>query len=461
MSLSCVLPRLKQIPRCIRRGATLSSSVTGRHRCFVVISTTSPRKAPHYFTDNDRMTRRYASTMTAGKGRAEILALPEPFLRAYDSANFDPDTYQRSDVRYDTHSGKPPVHEDDDHVRATTSRSSPRSDQQIVGCQETLSGYRLKWKDGKESYYSKEWVNDQLKLWKASDTDRVLWTGLDESQVRSSADLSLEFPALLTDEGMKHALKALYQYGILLVTDTPIRDNGAGIAAMGAALGGGSIKNQLSIYKTYQDGNTDLVLPHGTDGPLRTLYGTVWATSSSSQVEGSSRADSAYGSDGLPLHTDMTYHRDPPGLQIFTMVRPSGDGGESVFGDGFAAAERLRQRHPRAFSTLSSTIRRYRSRDMDTGWHLEATGPLIQTDAANRVLAIRHNDLDRLPDLPPPPTSLDDDGAATTCAFYEELADADRAWDSVLAEDDIRLVMSLKSGETMVVANQVRVSGAM
>jgi alpha-ketoglutarate-dependent taurine dioxygenase len=99
------------------------------------------------------------------------------------------------------------------------------------------------------------------------------------------------------------------------------------------------------------------------------LYGTVWSTTSGGQPEGTSIADSAYGIEGLPLHTDMTYHRDPPGLQIFTMVQPAGDGGgESIFCDGFAAADRLRKINPEAFVTLSETSRRYRGRERINTW---------------------------------------------------------------------------------------------
>mmetsp|Transcript_4389 Transcript_4389/g.8367 ORF Transcript_4389/g.8367 Transcript_4389/m.8367 type:complete len:471 (-) Transcript_4389:48-1460(-) len=428
--MSSFCSRLGRLSTCTRRlgGGTTRLLLSSCRQQAPILATTARRCFASLDTNDQE------------ENIASILDLPEHFLRAHDSANFDPQTFQRTDVQYDSHTGKP-------LLRASNTNWAGHHTK-IVQCQETSSGFWVKWSDRKESFYSQEWVEHQCKLWKGTtDTDRILWTGLDEAKVRKSADLSLEFGALLTKEGTSHALKALYQYGILLVTGTPIQDHGAGIAAMGAALGGGAIKNQLSLYKTYKDGRKDLVLPHGTDGPLRTLYGTVWATSSASQVEGSSRADSAYGSDGLPLHTDMTYHRDPPGLQIFTMAKPASQGGESVFGDGFAAAERLRDQHPGPFETLSSVARRYQSRDMDTGWYLEATGPVIQTDDANRVVAIRHNDLDRLPDIPPP-DSTDEH------MFYEKLAKAHHAWDRILAQDDTRLVMSLEAGETMVVANQ-------
>ncbi|KAG7374595.1 gamma-butyrobetaine,2-oxoglutarate dioxygenase [Nitzschia inconspicua] len=283
--------------------------------------------------------------------------------------------------------------------------------------------------------------------------DRKRWTDLSEDDVRRSVDMSISFDALIMDQsgaGMTRGLAALYYYGILLITETPVDDDGAGIAAIGAALGGGNIKlPSNSILSTYQAGKKDLVLTTGTDGPMRTLYGSVWATSSGAQPQGTSVADSAYGSDGLPLHTDFTYQTDPPGLQIFTMVQPALEGGESVFGDGFAVAEALRSQNPDAFDILSKTIRTYHSKDELTGWNLRASGPIIKVDRG-RIVSIRHNDLDRLPDLPPDGTK----DSQEIDAFYDKLHDAHLAWNSLLAQDKYRLVMKLRPGDTMVVANQ-------
>ena len=191
------------------------------------------------------------------------------------------------------------------------------------------------------------------------------------------------------------------------------------------------------------------MLPRGTDGPQRTLYGTVWSTTSSGQEDGASVADSAYGHGSLPLHTDMTYLRDPPGLQIFTMLQPATRGGESLFGDGFTAAERLRSEDREAFDTLASVMRTFRSIDLETGWHLEASAPVIALNK-NQVIGIRHNDLDRLPDLPPAHLS-----SRQQEDFYKRLRAAHDVWDRILSTDDVRLEMSLKKGDTVVVANQV------
>lgn len=368
-----------------------------------------------------------------------ILSLPAQYLRAMDTSNYDPVTFQRTDVSCNLDDGKPLVLNKDRATRPIIQTCSLEND-----------FYRIEWDDGLRSEYSSGWVDEQIKSWKGSTSDRVLWTGMTDKSVRDSSALTMDFTRTLTDDGMRQALSALYKYGILLVSDTPIDDDGAGVAALASALGGGSVKNPVSsVLSNYLSGKREIMLPRGTDGPLRTLYGTVWSTTSGGQPEGTSVADSAYGIEGLPLHTDMTYHRDPPGLQIFTMGQPAGEGGESVFGDGFAAADHLRKINPEAFATLSETTRRYRCVDEETGWHLEASGPVISVHNGT-VVGIRHNDLDRLTDLPPPEATGEE-----IDEFYDKLQAAHEAWDNILCQDDFRLVVALQPGETMVVANQV------
>jgi Taurine catabolism dioxygenase TauD, TfdA family len=371
-----------------------------------------------------------------------ILSLPPQFLRASDATNIDPVTLQRTNVDFDRKIGKP-------NQRAVFNKS----DGEIVDCSLEDDHYRIEWKDGNLSSFSVVWVEEALRSWQGGteDTNKVYIAGLTEEDLRSSSQLNMKFNDAITTQGMDNALRSLYRYGILLVTNTPVDDNGAGIAALASALGGGSRKNDTNVVTQYAQGSDDvIVLPRGTDGPLRTLYGTVWSTSSSGQAAGSSLSDSAFGCEALPLHTDMTYSRDPPGLQIFTMVQPAVAGGESIYCDGFAAADRLYHTNPDAFDFLSKTVRRFYCIDKETGWHLEANGPIIAVEKGE-IVQIRHNDLDRMPDLPPNwDCSVDD-----MDEFYERLQSAHAAWDSILAEDDMRLVVGLQPGDTVVVANQV------
>lgn len=375
-----------------------------------------------------------------------IQLLPWQFLRAADAANFDPNTFQRVDVTYDMATGKPVLNPSTD--------SDNDSVVSIKDASDDGSNYKIQWSDGLTSTYSKNFIQAMAKEFTYGAQDgRVYWTGLTEDLVRDSPEYSMDYEALKTDEGMRQALTIVYRTGILLVKNTPVEDL-SGVALIGAALGGGSAKGNkaVSLVAHHREGNPETSLENGTDGPMRTLYGSLWSTSSGSQTEGTSVADSAYGNDGLPLHTDMTYMRDPPGLQIFTMVQPATKGGESTFGDGFAVANELRATDPESFKVLSTVVRRYRCVDSETGWNLQATGPVI-TERNGKLVAIRHNDLDRLPDLPPAgmtdPNEID--------AFYKSLKKAHAAWDAILAQDRFRLEIQMRPGETMVVANQVSI----
>ena len=370
-----------------------------------------------------------------------IHTLPWQFLRAADAANFDPSTHQRVDVKFDSTTGKPQFSD------SSLSSYEVKAISVVGG-----DKYRVHWSDDLTSTYSMDWVKQQAAKLQGSTQDiRLLWTNMTEERVRESPELSIPFQQLITEQGMKTALRSLFRYGILLVSDTPL-DNGASVAAIGSALGGGSVKDakSTSILANYREGGSETVLEHGTDGPLRTLYGNVWSTSSSNQEDGTSKADSAYGNEGLPLHTDMTYMRDPPGLQIFTMVHPAHRGGESILADGFAVANELRKSNPGSFAVLSQSARRYRCIDQATGWNLQACGPVISV-RNGKITSIRHNDLDRLPDLPPPGVTEPDD----IDTFYKSLQMSHAAWDKLLAQDKFRLVIKLQPGDTIVVANQV------
>lgn len=383
---------------------------------------------------------RNASTDASSKGEYDepIELLPTEYLRAIDARNFDPKTFQRQNVAFDTENGKLlPENNSNSNCRIRSYR--------IEG-----DCYDVQWDDGLESKYEKRWIEKILQEWQRpqDSTSRTPWRNLNEKEVRDSSEMCLPFSLALESAT---GLKALYKYGFLLVPETPIDDDGEGVAALASAFSGGAVKTvpSASLLCNYLEGGTDIVLPHGTDGPLRTLYGTVWSTTTAGQADGASIADSAYGSGALPLHTDMTYLRDPPGLQIFTMVRPALNGGQSVIADGFAAAEYLKAVDPMSFELLSKVERRYRCIDSSTGWHLEARGPVI-SERNGSIIAIRHNDLDRLPDLPPHDLKSNE-----RHEFYEKLVQAHRKWDEVLSMDDFRLVLSLKPGDTLVVANQV------
>lgn len=117
---------------------------------------------------------------------------------------------------------------------------------------------------------------------------------------------------------------------------------------------------------------------------LETNYGRVFDVRSVAQPE-----NLAYSDLGLGLHTDNPYREPVPGFQVLHALIASPDGGESLFGDGFAIAERLRAVHPDAFAVLTETPVpfRYRSKDAE----LYAERPLIQLSCSGEVKAVHYN----------------------------------------------------------------------
>ena len=115
-----------------------------------------------------------------------------------------------------------------------------------------------------------------------------------------------------------------------------------------------------------------------------TNYGRVFDVRSVAQPE-----NLAYSDLGLGLHTDNPYREPVPGFQVLHALIASPDGGESLFGDGFAIAEQLRAAHPDAFAILTRTAIPflYRSKDAE----LYAERPLIQLSCSGEVQAVHYN----------------------------------------------------------------------
>jgi alpha-ketoglutarate-dependent taurine dioxygenase len=115
-----------------------------------------------------------------------------------------------------------------------------------------------------------------------------------------------------------------------------------------------------------------------------TNYGRVFDVRSVAQPE-----NLAYSDLGLGLHTDNPYREPVPGFQVLHALIASPDGGESLFGDGFAIAEQLRATHPEAFAVLTRTAVPflYRSKDAE----LYAERPLIELSCSGEVKAVHYN----------------------------------------------------------------------
>jgi hypothetical protein len=243
---------------------------------------------------------------TGQKWREWILKLPPTFLRESDPSNYDPWTHQRKSANlFDQSTGKPLMQQNN---KTKYEISSILRDQDNTIC--------INWADGHATKVTEKWVRQQV-----ADRDdvmtcseqRTLWTNWTETTVRNNDTkdgIIVNFAELLSSS--REALEKLHRFGLVLVKGTPTDDAGTGIAALAAALSGGSKKTSTNSLVP----NFPNTLKEATDGPLRTLYGTVWSTHSSGMASGTSLADSAYTNEALPLHTDMTYHAHPPGLQV-------------------------------------------------------------------------------------------------------------------------------------------------
>jgi hypothetical protein len=155
---------------------------------------------------------RWSSSLKDYDSPDGILSLPLKYLRAMDDSNFDENTHQRADVPYDSATGKPGL-----------SNTKSHNGYSIEQCSVDGEYYKVLWSDGLSSRYSVAWVQRQLDRWKEElPEDRQLWSNLTEEDIRNSSALSISFSDLITDTGMNRTVRALYQYGIALVTGTPL-----------------------------------------------------------------------------------------------------------------------------------------------------------------------------------------------------------------------------------------------
>lgn len=84
-------------------------------------------------------------------------------------------------------------------------------------------------------------------------------------------------------------------------------------------------------------------------GPvLETFYGVHWDVISEQGAQ-----NLAYTSHPLDWHQDLLYMDSPPGIQILHCLSPAHVGGETLFLDGMAAAQRFQQQYPSEFALLS------------------------------------------------------------------------------------------------------------
>ena len=147
----------------------------------------------------------------------------------------------------------------------------------------------------------------------------------------------------------------------------------------------------------------------------------------------------AYSDRGLGLHTDNPYREPVPGFQALHVLVAAPDGGESLFADGFAVAEQLRQEDPAAFEVLARTPVPFAYRSRNAA--LNAERPLIQLSCRGEVVAVHYNNRSIQP-LP---------FAAEAAERYYQ---AYRRFALLLREPGFMLHFMMRAGDLVVFDNQ-------
>ncbi|MHC8413497.1 gamma-butyrobetaine dioxygenase [Pseudomonas sp. Hz4] len=105
-------------------------------------------------------------------------------------------------------------------------------------------------------------------------------------------------------------------------------------------------------------------------------------------VQSKADADSnAYTAFNLPLHSDLPTRELQPGLQFLHCLVNEANGGESIFVDGFAIAQALREEDPESFKALCEIPVEFRNKDRHSDYRCLA--PIIALDALGQVSEIR------------------------------------------------------------------------
>ena len=118
----------------------------------------------------------------------------------------------------------------------------------------------------------------------------------------------LNYNDVVSDEGFKFFLKNLYEYGFCVITNCQTNMETVDVIA-----------NKIGYVR-------------------QSIFGGLWEFESNENM-----ADSAYTQEELRPHTDSTYSKDAPGLQLLLCCDYDATGGESIMVDGFKIAETLKK----------------------------------------------------------------------------------------------------------------------
>ena len=151
---------------------------------------------------------------------------------------------------------------------------------------------------------------------------------------------------------------------------------------------GGPWADDLARYGfCFFDGVTEESLDRFVPG-----IGPVFETEFGRVVEVRSEPDTtdlALSGSELSVHTDFSAHMyTPPLLQFMLCTEHDAQGGESVFVDGFRAAEELRAKHPEHFEMLARTPVNFQQLYADRRYFHQRTRPVLELDRDGAVSGV-------------------------------------------------------------------------
>ncbi|XP_047519609.1 trimethyllysine dioxygenase, mitochondrial-like [Pieris napi] len=223
------------------------------------------------------------------------------------------------------------------------------------------SELQLTWSDEHESIYDAEFLAEfEMKSWvNRRRINHVIWRGdeIAHKVARIPVDKFLK-----TKQGAKAIFQSILDYGVAFIEEVePTLD---GTAVVAEALG----------------------------GIQQTLFGGMWDIKVDESLN-----DTAFMSIPLPQHTDLSSFTDPAGLQLLhSLEHTNGEGGETVLVDGFYAAAKLKEEHPRDYDFLTKFP--VEAEYKFNGHSFRHAAPAIELDMiTNDVRQIRFNSYDRSP----------------------------------------------------------------
>ncbi|KAI9278029.1 trimethyllysine dioxygenase [Sporodiniella umbellata] len=238
----------------------------------------------------------------------------------------------------------------------------------------------VSWPDGHRSEYGWDW------LYTHSYSPKFESSQLESKQPTYwGAELALEgvpYEAVMkTEEGLRQWLDQLERYGISFVEGTP-----------STAEATEALARRLCFIRE-----------------------THYASGLWSFTADLAHADTAYTNLALGAHTDNTYFTEPAGLQMFHKLAFDGQGGDSLFVDGFHIARQLKSLYPEAYRTLSTT--RVPTHSAGDSQVLIVPSPrhqpILQHGPDGSLYQIRYNNDDR--------STLDHLSSTNLEAFYDAL----------------------------------------